>query len=117
MALEFVIDSAAKPVVVRISGRLTLGPHLRRFGDQVTAYVASNRPAAILLDVEAVSEVDSAGLGELMIVYTTAGEYGSRVGLLRPSQRFLNLLQITSLIGLLPNFETAREANEWLAQG
>ena len=114
MSLHFSIDTDASPVTVRIGGRLTLGPHLRRFGDQITAYIASNRPVAILLDVEAVSEVDSAGLGELMILYTTAGEYGSRIGLLRPSLRFLRLLQITNLLGLLPHFDSAGQADGWL---
>ena len=30
MALEFLIDANAAPVIVRLNGRLTLGPHLRR---------------------------------------------------------------------------------------
>ena len=55
-------------------------------------------------------EVDSAGLGELVILHTVAGQHGCRIALVRPSLRFRRLLETTKLIGLLPPFDDAEAA-------
>ncbi|MBY0503960.1 MAG: STAS domain-containing protein [Bryobacteraceae bacterium] len=56
------------------------------------------------MDVAAVGDVDSAGLGELVVLYTTAGQHNSRLCLVGASARFVHLLETTRLSGILPVF-------------
>lgn len=108
--LDFEIQSAASgPVDVTLNGDLTLGPHLRRFAAQVAECMAARRPPAVLLDLTALGNVDSAGLGELVILYTTGQQHGCRLALVNPPARVRQLLQTTRLSGLLPCY-AGREA-------
>jgi anti-sigma B factor antagonist len=110
MAMEFTIEPSSDPILVHLTGRLTLGPQLGPFGRQVAAAIASRRPTAVLLDVGKVEEVDSSGLGELVVLYTTAGQHQCRLCLIGPSPRVLRLLETTKLSGLLPHFDSRAEA-------
>ncbi len=114
MALEFTLTSAADPVSFRLSGPLTLGPRLLEFGRHVTTLLMSQKPAGVLLDLDQVDDIDSAGLGELVILYTTAGQQSSRLGLVRPPARVLRLLEATRLSGLLVTFENESDARAWI---
>lgn len=111
MALDFQLNATDGEIVeVRVSGDLTLGPHLRRFSDKLSQHVTKCRPSALLLDLSHLATIDSAGLGELVILYTTASEHNCRLGLVNPSTRIVRLLQATRLDGLLPRFESMASA-------
>ena len=81
----------------------------------MTAPVAvRRRPSAVLLDCGEVEEVDSAGLGELVILYTAAGQHHCRLVLVSPSLRLRRLLETTRLSGLLPQFADVQAAQAWI---
>jgi anti-sigma B factor antagonist len=119
MAFRFTIErplSADSPCIVRLDGRLTLGPQLLDFGRRVAELLASRPGPCVLLDISAVEEVDSAGLGELVILYTTAGQNGSRLCLLSPTPRIAHLLETTRLSGILPHFADEAAAARWFGR-
>ena len=118
MAFQFTIEPGSGPdgpVSIRLSGRMTLGPHLLEFGRRVGSLPLPRGSQALLLDMSAVEDLDSAGLGELVILYTTVGAKGGRLGLVNPSPRIVHLLETTRLAGILAHFDSTAAAAAWLA--
>jgi anti-sigma B factor antagonist len=64
---------------------------------------------AIVLNLEKVTYMDSAGIGELVACYKRAKEKGGTVKLLNPSGKVLDLLTLTKLEEV---FETYRQEQE-----
>lgn len=119
MALNFVLTeakSAGKPGVVHVTGSLTLGPRLLEFGKRIGEHLSSGSEPGVILDLGGVHDIDSAGLGELVILYTTAGQHGRRLCLANPSPRIVQLLKITRLSGILPHFAGEGQAEAWLTE-
>ncbi len=117
MAFQFTIERpriSGAPVLVRMSGRLTLGPQLIDFGRRIRDLIVSGEGPGILLAVEAIQDIDSAGLGELVILYTTAEQQQQRICLVNPSLRIIHLLETTKLSGILPHFEDEAAAKSWI---
>jgi anti-sigma B factor antagonist len=115
MALEVLLHPHSDPLVVRLSGRMTLGPHLLAFGRRITELLTARSFRAVLLDMTAVEELDSAGLGELVILYTAANELGCRLCLFAPPSRVTHLLESTRLTGILPHFADRQAAEAWVS--
>ena len=114
MALEFFLDCERDPPVAKLTGGLTLGPQLTRFSKAVLELLHSRCLSGLILDVGGIREIDSAGLGELVILYTASSEGGSHLCLVGPNQRVLRLLEMTRLEGLLPHFADEPSALDWL---
>lgn len=95
---------------------MTLGPQLIEFGRRAGGLPFSRGSNGVLLEMSAVEDIDSAGLGELVILYTAVGANGGKLGLVNPSRRIVSLLETTRLAGILPHFEDAAAAAAWLAE-
>jgi anti-anti-sigma factor len=114
MALEFPLEQKQDHVVVRLSGGLTLGPQLKQFARRMALVFASPNPGGVLLDMRGVDQIDSAGLGELVILYTSAGEAGCHLCLVAPTGQVLRLLATTMLSNLFPTFTDDESARTWI---
>lgn len=117
MAFRYNVDAALSPdkiLRMELSGRVTLGPQLVEFGRKAGEQVTSQRPRGVLLNIAGVEEMDSAGLGELVILYTLAGQIGARVCFVQPSPRIVHLLETTRLAGILPHFGSADAGAAWI---
>jgi anti-sigma B factor antagonist len=64
----------------------------------------------VLLDLGAVSYVDSAGLGELVQAYATTKNKGGSLKLLRATKRITDLLIITKLVTVFDSYDTEAAA-------
>jgi anti-sigma B factor antagonist len=64
----------------------------------------------VLLDLGAVSYVDSAGLGELVQAYATTKNKGGSLKLLRTTKRITDLLIITKLVTVFDSYDTEAAA-------
>jgi anti-sigma B factor antagonist len=118
MAFHFTVErpkTSSSHAVIRMSGRLTLGPHLLDFGRRIAELLSSHTGPGVLLDVAGINDVDSAGLGELVILYTTAGQHDCRLGLVGASARLVQLLETTRLSGILPHFADEEAAKSWIS--
>jgi len=114
MALEFSFDQRQDLVLVRLIGGLTLGPQLTQFARRMTALFASQNMRGVLLDLRGVDQIDSAGLGELVILYTSSGEAGCHLCLVQPTDHILKLLETTRLANLFPKFSDEHSAGMWV---
>jgi anti-anti-sigma factor len=88
--------------ILELEGSLTLGPTLHRLRDGVRRVLSENRTRGIILEASKLVTADSAGLGELTVVYTLASRRGCRVALCGAAQNLLTMLQVTHLDELLP---------------
>lgn len=68
----------------------------------------------VVLDLEGVERIDSAGLGELVFVYVSAEGFGNKVKLAGPNPRVRELLDLTNLSSV---FEIYPNLTEALASG
>ena len=92
--------------IITVTGDITLnkgGDVVLR--DKVRSLLQQGR-TKLLLDLGAVSYVDSAGLGELVQAYATAKNKGGSLKLLRPAKRLKDLLTITKLVTVFDSYDT-----------
>ena len=64
----------------------------------------------LLLNLEGVPYIDSAGLGEIVRTYTTVSRQGGSLKLLNLTKRITDLLSITKLLTVFETFESENEA-------
>jgi anti-anti-sigma factor len=87
--------------ILDLSGTLTLGPSLNTLRDRAREILSTNKVSGLILRFAAVTATDSAGLGELTVVYTLAARRNCSLRLVEVSPRLLKLLELTRLDGLL----------------
>lgn len=88
--------------ILDLEGTLTLGPALHQVRDAIREILGKKRISGIVLDLSSVTSADSAGLGELTVVYSLAGKKGASVAIAGASLLVRNMLEVTRLDGLLP---------------
>jgi anti-sigma B factor antagonist len=109
MALTATVRTLEDVSIVDLNGKLTLGENTAYLREEVRSLV-SQGTKNIILNLASVTYVDSAGLGELVGLYTTAANRGSHLKLLNLQHRIRNLMEITKLYTVFPVFEDEREA-------
>src|ERR1700681_135724 len=98
-----IVRRSGDVAIVDLSGRLTLGDGCGTIRDTVRDLVnAGDRN--ILLNLNEVTYVDSAGLGEMASAYTTVSNLGGKLRLLNTQARVNTLLQVTKLYIVLITF-------------
>lgn len=98
-------------VIVDLAGKITLGENTGILRDELKSLLAQG-DKNILLNMGGVSYVDSAGLGELVGVYTTVANGGGSVKLLNLQGKMKDLMQITKLHTIFEIFDDERSALE-----
>jgi anti-sigma B factor antagonist len=97
--------------VVDLNGRITIGEGDIVLREKVNELLTGGH-AKILLNLEKVKYMDSAGIGELVACYKRSKDHKGTVKLLNPSGKVYDLLQLTKLEEV---FETFRDEKEALA--
>jgi anti-anti-sigma factor len=88
--------------ILDLEGALTLGPYLRNVRETTRQLLAGGGLSGLVVTVHEVSATDSAGLGELTVVYTLATKANCRVALAGENSKLGAMLEVTRLDGLLP---------------
>jgi anti-sigma B factor antagonist len=96
-------------VVLDLKGKITLGEGDELLKDKVNSLVnQGNRK--LVLNLEGVPYIDSAGLGEIVRTYTTVSRQGGSLKLLNLTKRITDLLSITKLLTVFETFDAENEA-------
>jgi anti-sigma B factor antagonist len=95
--------------VVKLAGRLSMGPALDRFNATLIELLAHG-DSKIILDVEDVPTIDSSGIGMLVRHLTTAKQGGGAIRLLKPSKFTLQTLKMVGLLNLFTTYEDEAQA-------
>jgi anti-sigma B factor antagonist len=103
---ERVVDEVT---VLDLKGKITLGEGDEALKDKINSLILQNRKR-ILLNLEDVPYIDSAGLGEIVRTYTTVSRQGGQLKLVNLTKRITDLLSITKLLTVFETFDTEPEA-------
>lgn len=108
---EMQIDErlAGDVMILDLSGKLTIGEGDELLKDKVYSLVQQGHKK-LILNLEGVPYVDSAGLGEIVRTYTTVSRQGGNMKLLNLTKRIEDLLSITKLLTVFDTYETEQEA-------
>ena len=101
--------SAGDVIILDLKGKMTLGEGDEALKDKINSLLASGKKK-LLLNLEAVPYIDSAGLGEVVRTYTTVSRQGGSLKLLNLTKRIEDLLSITKLLTVFDTFDSEAEA-------
>jgi anti-sigma B factor antagonist len=95
--------------ILDLKGKITLGDGDEALRDRVNSLALQNR-LRIILNLEDVPYIDSAGLGVVVRTYTTISRQGGQLKLVNLTKRITDLLSITKLLTVFETFDTEAEA-------
>jgi anti-sigma B factor antagonist len=101
--------SLAGVEVLDLTGKITVGEGDVELKRAVQDLLDSGAKK-ILLDMEGIRFMDSAGLGELVACQRRAHQNGARIKIVRPSGKVADLLSLTKIGEFLEVFEDEGEA-------
>jgi anti-sigma B factor antagonist len=107
--MKTTVRTVGQVSVVDLSGKITIGEGDVVLRDKVLELL-ENGHSKILLSLEKVSYMDSAGIGELVACFKKAREKGGTVKLLKPSGKVEDLLQLTKLWEVFEIFDEEQPA-------
>ena len=96
-------------VVLDLKGKLTIGEGDELLKEKINNVLQQGHKN-LLLNLEDVPYVDSAGLGEIVRTYTTVSRQGGTLKLVHLTKRITDLLAITKLLTVFDTFESEADA-------
>jgi len=103
------VRQVGQVAIVDIEGKITIGEGDMVLRDRVVELLDKGH-TQIVLNLERVTYMDSAGIGELVACYKRAKEKGGNVKLLSPSGKVLDLLTLTKLEEVFETYKQEQEA-------
>src|ERR1700757_4130155 len=103
---ERIVDGVT---ILDLKGKMTLGEGDELLKDKINSLVLQGR-RKVVLNLEQVPYIDSAGLGEIVRTYTTISRQGGSMKLLNLTKRITDLLSITKLLTVFETFDSESEA-------
>ena len=101
--------SAGDVIVLDLKGKMTLGEGDELLRDKINSLILQGR-RKIVLNLEEVPYIDSAGLGEIVRTYTTISRQGGSMKLLNLTKRITDLLAITKLLTVFETYDSEADA-------
>ena len=95
--------------ILDLKGKMTLGEGDELLKDKINSLIHQGQKK-LLLNLEGVPYLDSAGLGEIVRTYTTVSRQGGNLKLVNLTKRITDLLSITKLLTVFETFDSEAEA-------
>jgi anti-anti-sigma factor len=95
--------------LVKLKGRLSMGPPLDRFNSTMGELLGQGQ-TRIVLDLEDVPSIDSSGIGMLVRYLTSTKQSGGAIRLLKPSKFTVQTLKMVGLLNLFSTFDDSDSA-------
>lgn len=96
-------------IILDLNGKMTLGEGDELLREKVSSLVSQGKKK-LILNLEGVPYIDSAGLGEIVRTYTTVSRQGGQLKLVNLTKRIEDLLSITKLLTVFETFDSEEEA-------
>jgi len=103
------VRMVGKVAVVDLNGKITIGEGDVVLREEVNKLLETENKS-ILLNLNGVNYMDSAGIGELVACFKRASEAGARLKLLNPSGRVSDLLSLTKLQQVFDIYNDEKDA-------
>jgi anti-sigma B factor antagonist len=107
--MEIVERTVSDVTVLDLKGKMTLGEGDELLKDKINSLIHQGQKK-LLLNLEGVPYIDSAGLGEIVRTYTTVSRQGGNLKLVNLTKRITDLLSITKLLTVFETFDSEPEA-------
>ena len=101
MPLTIQLRSVGGVPVLDLSGSIDIGPSLAALSDCVTSVLADLKPSRIVLNMRALSSMDSAGLGQVMLLFSSAARQNCRLIIAGANNGIRQILRVTRMDGVL----------------
>jgi anti-sigma B factor antagonist len=101
--------SVGDVMILDLKGKMTLGEGDELLRDKINSLIHQGQKK-LLLNLEGVPYIDSAGLGEIVRTYTTVSRQGGSLKLLNLTKRIEDLLSITKLLTVFETYDSESEA-------
>jgi anti-sigma B factor antagonist len=95
--------------IIEPKGKITIGEGDVLLREEITRLLGEEKKQ-LVLDLGGISYMDSAGVGELVSVYTSVKNRGGELKLSCLTKKIKDLLQITQLMTIFDTYETTQEA-------
>jgi len=109
VALKITTREVDGVTVAALDGRIVLGEESNALREKVKSLVAEGKKK-IVLNMDNVTFIDSAGLGTLVAAHHSAKGQGSQLKLCHLGTKFQEVLQITKLMTIFDVYNTEAEA-------
>ncbi len=109
MALKITNREVDGITVVQLEGRIVLGEESNALREQVKGLLAGNKKR-IVLNMNNVTYIDSAGLGTLVAAFHSARSQGATLKLANLGSKFREVLQVTKLLTVFDVFDNEAAA-------
>lgn len=96
-------------VILDLKGKMTLGEGDELLKDKINSLLQQGQ-RKVVLNLEEVPYIDSAGLGELVRTYTTISRQSGSLKLLNLTKRITDLLSITKLLTVFETYDNETDA-------
>ena len=100
---------AGDVTLLDVKGKLTLGEGDEALKDKINSLLQQGH-RKVVLNLEDVPYIDSAGLGEIVRTYTTISRQGGSLKLLNLTKRITDLLSITKLLTVFETYDSEADA-------
>ncbi len=107
--MQIVERPSGDVMILDVTGKLTIGDGDELLKDKINSLIQQGQKK-LILNLEGVPYVDSAGLGEIVRTYTTVSRQGGNLKLLNLTKRIEDLLSITKLLTVFDTYESEQEA-------
>lgn len=109
MALKMNVREVDGVGVVALEGRVVLGEESNALREQVKSMLAAGQKK-IVLNMDHVTYIDSAGLGTLVAAHHSARTQGASLKLCNLGTRFQEILQVTKLLTVFEVYDSEAAA-------
>jgi anti-sigma B factor antagonist len=106
--MEIVERTIGDVTVLDLKGKMTLGEGDQLYRDKILLLLDAGK-TKLLINLDGVSYMDSAGLGEFVRTHTTVSRRGGRMKIAQLTKRIDDLLDITKLKPVFEIFGTEAE--------
>ena len=109
MALKITDRESEGITIVTMDGRIVLGEESNALRESVKTLLADNKKK-IVLNMDNVTYIDSAGLGTLVAAFHSARAQGAVLKLANLGSKFQEVLQVTKLMTVFEVFDSEAAA-------
>jgi anti-sigma B factor antagonist len=107
--MDIVERTVSDVTVLDLKGKMTLGEGDELLKDKINSLLSDGK-RKLVLNLEGVPYIDSAGLGEIVRTFTTVSRQGGKLKLLNLTKRIEDLLSITKLLTVFETFDSEADA-------
>lgn len=109
MQLRILEVESGSVMILKIDGRIVLGDESNTFRERVKSLLAEGK-TKIVLSMEHVTYIDSAGLGALVAAHASTKAAGATLKMAQLGGMFAKIMQMTRLLTVFDVYPTEAEA-------